>query len=223
VSFATWWCRKRVLRVLCATTVVLLSGACGSSHAVSRATSSTYARGPADSTYWVAGWLPAGARLQNAFSWAHPAADSPVAQVEYGASESDAGVQISVYTNARTAQRVAVCSNPGSITSVHRATVQGHSACEGSNYDDGSAFGWITQWTPRSGLTIEVSVGEPEAIPEARAIARKIAAAAYPASSEVWSRLVRMTTRNPDLTRANPDYRPSRAASGARWTGHHGR
>jgi hypothetical protein len=163
-----------------------------------------------------------GARLQQAISWKRHGADSPATQIEYGRSESEAGIQISVYTGAPTAQRVAVCNTPGSITSVARTKVQGHVACEGSDYDDGSAFGWITQWIARPGLTIEVRIGDPETIPAARAIARKVAASAYPTSADVWSRLVRMTTRNPDVTRANADYESARSGTGtvdgARWT-----
>jgi hypothetical protein len=143
--------------------------------------------GAPSSPYWIAGWKPSREHLVAAeetddasgrsFDAAYGTGPSP-----HGASDFDIEVRHDSTS----------CKASGSAV-----LVRGHPSCEGSNYDDGSNYGWNVSWEERPGLSILIDVNGIASVPQARAVARRIAAHVEPVTPATWRMLERMTTEVP--------------------------
>jgi hypothetical protein len=196
----------------------LFVAACGSSGTAATkrpAATSTDPRGAANSPYWIAGWVPKGARLDSTRGSSADGGEL-LGYSTTRALEDDIQIEATPYTGPAPAS---ACDNHG--IGARRSTIRGHASCEGPDSDDGHQFGWIVSWIERPGLDLTVVNHDPEEVAQARPIARRIAADLRPVTVATWHKLVEMTTfafgpeAPPDMTRVVVEHGD---AGGARWT-----
>jgi hypothetical protein len=155
-------------------------------------------------SYWVAGWLPSGARLVDARG-----TDSGRAEYGRGTGREDVSIQV----NAPEVARQLPPCNPDA-RGVHVTTIRGHAACQYTDSDGGNPFGTILVWREEPGVILDVELYSLDV-----AVARHVAEQVKPVDAKTWKRLVESTRfiSRPDANMQR-EVVASGTVDGAGWT-----
>jgi hypothetical protein len=201
--------------------LVIATAACSSTAATRGRTRSTAPpTGSPDSTYWVAGWTPGTGPFGDPRTWGigttvtapgHSASDT---SFDYVYADRTYDIDVS-------ARRTSLDPASGCTESVgaHVGATRGHRSCEGPLHDEGQQYGWWVSWIERPGVSIDVTVNQPENVTKARPVAERVAASVRPITAASWARLATLAkVHRGETTSSYSRVVETAAVAGRRWT-----